>query len=94
MNDEQIKEMETERETDEILENNVDDLKLKSHYKKKLTTEQKIELLRYFLGDNVYLKSMKDTFTETELIAYIDDNLDIMIESADIEANKILEGIN
>ena len=88
------KEQQEERQIDEMVENQIDDLKINSHYKNKLTKEQKIELLKQFLGDKVYLKSMKDTFTEKELIAYIDDNLDIMIESADIEANKLLEGIN
>ena len=74
-----------EREIDDLIENKIDDIKLNTHYKNKLTKKEKIELLKTFLGDEIYFKSMKDTLTETELIKYIDKNLDIMVEKVGVK---------
>ena len=46
---------------------------------KKMSKKAKLLLLKNFLGDEVMLKAMVDTFSDKELNEYIDTNLDTLL---------------
>lgn len=45
----------------------------------KLTKEEKIELLRKYLVDDICFKAMLDTFHPDELDKYLDANIETML---------------
>lgn len=77
--------MSKQEQIDNLIDNQIDDLKLNSHYKNKLSKKEKIELLKSFLDDKTYFKSMKDMLSEEELMNYINDNIEIMVEKVGVK---------
>ena len=46
---------------------------------KELTTEEKKQLLKVFLNDEVYYKSIVETLSPQELDNWLDDNVESML---------------
>lgn len=79
---EELEEQKRVEELDNMIQNKVDDIRSIANYKRTLTDKEKIELLKTFLDDDIGFKAMKDTFSEAELIHYINNNLDVMLKSS------------
>lgn len=57
--------------------------------KPKFTKEQKLALLKKFLDDDTYFKSMCDTLTEIELDEHINSNIGSIIIQAERNGGNI-----
>ena len=47
--------------------------------KKEITKQEKLQLLKVFLNDEVYAKAITDTLSEKELDKWLEMNLDTML---------------